>query len=372
MINYQQDRMGVAEGIALVFVVTFKSVFLSEPVRSIVNGAGLAWLIVFLHGMVLLGLLLLMLQVFKHYPGCDLLEVAERILGKWGAWLVGIYYVCLFVFNSALNLRQFAENTLLTALPQIEFKVIAFWYGVAAAVLVYFGVESLARALYTILPFIVSAVIIVLLLLRPFYQIYFLAPWLGTGIGQVISFSLKVVGIDLPAVLLLVLATRFPNLAVVKNAAIFGLTISTVLKSLSTLVFCMVFGTAVGQEKVLPFYEMARLVYLSRYLQRVEALFIILWVIVGLGCIAVTSYLGTYLLARLLRLPDLKPLIPIMAMISIELASWPPDIISVIELDEKLIETYATWGAYGVPAIFIAAYWFKQRQRKGGKAWVGG
>jgi hypothetical protein len=126
----------------------------------------------------------------------------------------------------------------------------------------------------------------------------------------------------------------------------------------------MVFGVSVGREKVLPFFEMARLVYLSRYLQRIEALFIMLWVVAGVLGIAVDVYMGLYLLTRLLHLPSMRPILPIVMIILVELGMMPPDIVTAIELENLVISTYFKIGLYVIPAILLITAWFKNRKKR--------
>jgi hypothetical protein len=130
-------------------------------------------------------------------------------------------------------------------------------------------------------------------------------------------------------------------------------------------VFLIVFGVTVGQEKALPFYEMARLVYLGRFFQRVEALFIILWVIYGILAIAMNLYIGLYLYTRLFKLETMRPLIPTTVILIASLASLPTDVTAVIQLEVQAVQTVFNVGLYGIPGIlFLASLWQDRRKRR--------
>ncbi|TWH51860.1 GerAB/ArcD/ProY family transporter [Sporomusa sp. KB1] len=359
--SYQPGRMGMAEAIALVFVVTFPGIFLSLPSQTIENFGELSWLVALVSGLTTMAMLFLLIYVFNRIPG-DLFYVSKQLLGRFGAWLISIYYIALFFSMDVFWIRQFAENTLITALPGINFQLAVGWYGLSAAVLVYFGIEALARGAYVILPFVIIGILTVFALLGSFYKPYYLFPWQGAGLAATIKQS-AIFGINAGALLLLVLASSFQNSRVLKAATIFGLGGSVLLKATAFAAFTMIFGKAVAMEKTLLFFEMARFIYLTRYIQRIESLFIILWVIIGILAIAVTLYIGLYLITRLGNLPTMRPLIPTVTIILTELAMLPPDVNSIITIERVMMNSYYDIGIYIIPLLLFAITMLKGKRR---------
>lgn len=361
--SFQTGKMGVAEGIGLVFVITFCKVFLSLPAQSTELSAGLSWISPILSGLPVLGAILMLNYVFRWFPG-DIYSISVKLLGKWGAWIICLAYSGIFLSNAALLMRQFAENTLLTALPNAEFSFIIIFYGVAAGLLVYLGIEAIARSSYLLLPFICGGMLVILLLLSPMYNTYNLTPWKGNGLAAAAGYGLLTAAANIGALVPVIFATAFQNFRTLNLCALFGLGISLCLKGLFFVVYLMVFGVAFAQEKTLPFFETARLVYLSRYLQRIEAIFILLWVIVGVISIAISLYVGIYLISRLLNLPAMSPLVPVVMLALVQAAMIPADVVTTIELDSRLLTTYHNFGVYFIPGLLFAAAWFKKLRKK--------
>ncbi len=362
--SYQPGRMGIAEGTALLAALTSGRAFLSTPVEMLECGAGLAWLLTFIATLAaLLPTYIFIIYVNKNIPG-DIVDVTRRLLGKIGTWVVVLYYVAAFLFNAASLLRQFAESTLLTALPFLDFHLAIFSYATVAALAIYWGIEGLARAAYATLPFGFGAFIVLFALLIPTFNVHNLLPWQGTGVWRVIKEGLRHAGASTGAMILVIMAPMFQNFQTLRTATVFGMIIGGAMRTSLVLVFILVFGVQVGREKVIPFYEMARLVYLSRFIQHIEALFIIMWVIAGVFSIAASMYASLYLLVRLFKLPAMQPIIPVVTVILVELAQWQPDVGSVIKLDNQAIVTWLNIGIYVIPTILIiATFW----QRKRGK-----
>lgn len=360
--SYQSGKMGVAAGISLVILITSPFIFLSTPAQTLEIGKGLAWGIPLIAGVPAAVMLLAMLGIMDKVSG-DFCTVCEKLVGRFGAVIIMLYYIGLFFCDAVLLLRQFAENTLLTALPRTEFTYVIVIYMIVVATMTYMGLAGILRTNYAIMPFGILGLLMVLVLLIPFYNVYHLLPWQGAGLGKVITAGLLGAGAQAGVFSLVILAPFFQNLKTIRTAMLFGLSMSIILKTLVVLGFLLAFSTLAGREKVLPFFEMARLVYLSRYLQRIESLFILQWVIVGVSAIALNFYLGNYLISRLFNLPTIRPLIPIVSIIVAEIAILPPDITTVIVLDEVIITSYFNLGIYVIPPILIAAAILKRRKK---------
>lgn len=359
MKHYQPGRMGMADGIGLTFVFTLSVVFLTLPSQELASSAGLAWLEVLIHSLTSLVMLFIVLYVCRHVPG-DLYTVCKVLLGKWGARTVLAYFCGAFFGDCTLLLRQFAENTLLTALPYAEFAIVITAYAVIAGLLVYIGIEGISRASYLLLPFVVVSLILVLVFLSPFYNMNRLSPYAGMGFSQCITSGLMLAGVNFGILLLPLLASSFQTVPTMAAGGLFGVGLNTALHSVSVLVYTAVFGVQMGQESVLPFFAMARTIYLNRYLQHLEAFFIILWVIIGTLTIAIDLFCGLYCLTRLGNLPALRPLIPIVTIGLTQLAMVPPDIHTAIELFSSIVYYYNI-GMYAVPLLLLAALLIRRK-----------
>ncbi len=358
--NYRSGRMGMAEGIGLIFAINFPLVFLGTPAFLAEAAGPLSWATP-LVGALAAGALLWTLQaLLARYPG-DLLSLAGRLLGRSAVYPVGLFFFFAFFATACLWTREFAENTLLTALPRTEFSAIVLVYGFAAIVVVYLGVEAMSRATFLILPFAVVGLFLVFAGLGPEMRHYYLFPILGNGLPSLIQTTSLFVGGSAPSALLMLLAPAFQNAKTIQAAIIFGFGGSAVLRSIANAVYVMTFSASIGSEKTLPFYEMARLIYINRYVQRVEAVFILLWVIIGVLGIAACLYGSLYTLARLFRLPSPKPILLPLGLLMVQIASIPPDAGMVLSLGATLFTTILAPG-FALIVVAFSIAWLRRRK----------
>jgi len=361
--SYQSGKMGIAEGIGLVFFVSFVPVFLSIFSITVDKAKGAAWMIPLINGPLVFSTFLGVLYAMKRVPD-DLVEVSKQLLGNVGAWLISGFYLWSFWMEAVLLLREFAENTLLTAVPYMEFSYTILFYSVISVILLYLGIEPIARASYILTPFVLLGIVLVVGLVSPRFIGWHLLPWQGPGLASVVTSGIMVSGFNIGIFMIPIIARSFKNINTMRSAVVYGLSLSILSRMTIVLSYTLVFGVMVGREKVLPFFELTRLVYVSRYLQRIESLFILMWVICGIVAITVNLYIVLYILSRLFNLPTIRPIIIPVVLVSIQAAMLPPDLTTIIVFHGKLVTTVYNVGTFAIPGLLFIAALLKRRRRR--------
>jgi len=360
--TYGTGKLGIAEGIALVFSLVIPRLFLSGLSNVLQESGQLLWLSMIIYTIIPLVVFYMMVYVHNNISG-DIVAVCEQLVGKLGSWVIIVAYIGMFLGNSALILRQYAEYTLTTALPEVEFQLVIIWYTVSIGIICYLGIEALCRSAYIVLPIVLGGLAVVFVLLAPYYVVYNLTPWQGNGIMVAIRIGINDVGFNLGILSLIFLSSAFQNTKTIKIIALYVTGGAVMLRIVFTLVYTMVFGVEAGAEKAMPFFEMARLVYLNEYFQRIEALFIVVWVISGLLSIAGFLFIGLYLIAFLLKLPTLRPIVPLGIVIIANLAMLPPDIGYAVQVDQLIVQL-SKIGIYVFPVVLFFMTLVKKRRKK--------
>lgn len=359
--SYRPGSAGLAEGLALVFMLTVPRVFLTALTAVLEQGAQFGWVAVLLGGVFSLVMFFVLFYVSARVPG-DLLDICQRVLGRPAARLIAVFYMLLFWGNAVLLFREYTENTLITALPFFNFQLVVAYYTLAVGALMYLGFGAIIRTSYVFLPYLLMGMAGVSLLLIPYYNFYHLLPWLGNGPAAAAKLSVTAAGYNFGVLAIIILAPTFQAARTVRAAAVYGLALSVGIKVLYMIVYVLVFNTSVGTEKTMPFFEMARLVYLSRYLQHVEAPLILLWAVIGMLAIAASLYVALYLFARLLDLPALRPLAPLATLLTASLSMLFMAVPDVVRLD-SLFNYAANFGLYVIPAVILAAAFRRGREK---------
>ena len=109
------------------------------------------------------------------------------------------------------------------------------------------------------------------------------------------------------------------------------------------------------------------MIYMGRFLQRIEVAFVFLWVISACIYLALSGYTATVIIKDMLKLPSHKPLLPAFAILGFTFALVPSDIPQATHVDFMIVKTYGGLILFVVPLILLLV-----DRVKGGRDTTGG
>lgn len=364
MIN--EGKFGPSEAIILLAVSNIARVFLPYPRFLMELGGPAAWmapvggLVIALVGVYVMSL------VLKNKPDKTIIEITEDAFGPVAGTAANLVTISFFLSVSMTFTREFSEALIVSALPETPISVISLTYLAVGILGAYLGIEAMARAARLTAPYVFGGIAVLLISLSPQWNIHNLFPLFGNGLYQVFglgSFSTAALTeIILAAVLVQAMGgpDKFGMIGY-KSMSIAFLLLSGLLAAI-----VLTLGRDYAMESTLPFYSVSRNIYLGIFFQRVEALFVIIWSIIGGIKIALTLYGAAVSLARTLKLPDYRPLIWPLGLIIFITSLLPPDMPSAVKLDSDFLRPFAMLPNYLLPLLIVAVYWLKRRSGRAG------
>ena len=262
--------------------------------------------------------------LLRRFPGEDLVGIAAKSLGPIpGGLLVG--FVVLFIFfTAAAALREIGETVVGTALPQVPLTAIAVTFAVVMALTGWWGLEAIARVASFAAPYLLIGGTVLLLLQIPNMKLDYLAPLWGPGLGRLAINGLLRSSILSELVLLGFLAPAVARKKIVPSG-LYLIILAVILLTGTMVIGQMVFPPSVAAENTFPFYELGRSIYFGRFYQRVEFLYLLVWIVITLLSLTVRFYFSVIGLAKILKLPYYQPLIPLAALATLGGALLFPD-----------------------------------------------
>lgn len=362
----KEGTIGPAEVIILLTVSSIARAFQPYP-RYLVETCGYAAWMAPLGGLVvaLIGVFVLS-QVLKKSPGNTIVEITEQACGPVIGITFNLVTAVFFMAVSAVFIREFSEALIIAALPDTPISVISTAYIVVGLLGAYLGIEALARTARLTYLYVLGGIAFLLLALIPQWNFNNFFPFFGTGPAAVFGLgtysTAGITEVILAAVLVQTYGGEKQFGKIGSLSMLIGFTILMAL--MMTMILAL--GRNVATEATLPFYSLSRNIYLGRFFQRVEALFVIIWSIVGGLKIALTLYGASAVLARTLKLPDYRPLIWPLGLCIFIISLLPPDMPAAIQLDVAVLRPYALVPNYLLPLLVLAALWFRRRGKHAG------
>ena len=362
----REGTFGPAEAVILLAISNIARFFLPYP-RNLVEIAGSAAWMTLLGGLVLaLAGIYVMSVILNKYPGKTIIEITEEVFGPAVGMLFNLVTVSFFLAVGTLFTREFSEAMIIAALPETPVSVISVAFlamGLAGA---YLGIEILARTSRLSYLYVLGGIVLILLAIIPQCNPDNLFPLFGKGplpvFGAGSLSAAAITEVILAAVLVQAMggAKQFRSIGFRAMLIAYGLGAAF----LATLTMAINYHSLT--EFTLPFYKLSRLIYLGRFFQRVEAVFVIIWSVVGALKIALTLYGAAVSLARLLKLPDYRPLIWPLGLLMFMVSLLPPDLPSMIRIDLDFLRPFALLPNYVLPVLVLIIFQLRRWLRRAG------
>jgi len=352
-------RFGSVEAAALLIYWNLARTFLPFPKDFIDIGMSAAWLPVLLSTATVLGFLGLTVLVLRHYRRETMVEVAEDLFGPAGGVVTGVLLTGMFAVETGLILRQYSEAMLITALPRTTISVVTGGFLLTAAWVAYLGLEPMARTCRITLPHFAGGILLLMLALIPMWNWQHLFPFWGRGLAMVpatLGFSTNTS--VLLATLLLPVTGDWRQVA---KAGLWGIVFGYLILLIVVVSTVLVFTPEVARQFSLPFFSVSKNIYVGRYLQHIEAIYIIIWGVVGVLRLATGLYAAAEFFRRAFRLPYYQPLLWPLGVLIFIISLIPASFAAAYRLDELLLR--ADWLPVGVlPLVLLAAVLLKGRR----------
>ncbi|AEG60598.1 GerAB/ArcD/ProY family transporter [Desulforamulus ruminis] len=247
----------------------------------------------------------------SRFPQETPVEYAPRLLGRYLGKLVGLIFACYFYYVAYFVQRQFTELMSTTYLFNTPVLVNIGLLTLIACYALYLGMEPLARTNTVITCFFLISIVVIFLLILKHIRLENFTPLLATPPGKILFGALSPGSWFGECAVILMLA---PFLADKKKIA--RITFGAVLIVFFSMVLVTIgavglFGPETTSRLVFPTFSLARYTMIETFmsLDRVDVLFMAVWVAGMAFKLTTFFYAGTLAFAQLFGLKSYRPLI---------------------------------------------------------------
>lgn len=368
--SYRIGKVSVGEAVALIGMLLVPEIYLTEPSLMIGFTGSAAWISKIISSLLVIGVLLAILKMYSCYVNrfadgqmVTFPAFLKGLLGKHLGFLLLLLWAVLFEVETVLTLREFADHTLITALKANSLRVVTLFFAGSILLIAYAGLEVILRSAYVFFVIGLAAMIFIFVLLFPSYEPLQLFPWQGYGLATTVKYSMLDMGMGAQAIALFFIAPHFQNIRTLKKGILYGIGYATVMKVLVFMMAIMVFGIVASPERGLLYYELARYVNISQYLQRIDSVFIIVWLSAGLLSTVLTQYFSVILCQGAFQLKDTKVLLSISVLLTAALAMMPDSIAQTIHW-RSFLSYYITMSFFLATFLILGIGYYMKCRRK--------
>ncbi|MDQ2087281.1 endospore germination permease [Herbivorax sp. ANBcel31] len=348
-----EGKLGSSEVIWLLVITISVKVFFAGPLIIFRNTGTSAWYTMLISAIFATVGFTIIYMLLKKYPGKNILEIYEKVLGRFLGSVFSFSLILIMLFSASLRLREFGEVQKIYMFAKTPISFLLVFFVIVLIFLSFLGLESIARYSKLISFLIFTAFILIIILSTQLYQVHRLFPALGYGIDKTIYHGFIRMSEYGDIIIIAIIAKSLHGLAQIKKIGYLSILISALVISIAFLAFSMTFSYYIGQEIIGPMYVMTSLVRYGLFFERVESLFMFIWSLGSIVSVTLMFYMSLFIYCHVFRISDKKPLIVPFAIILFTLSMIPKGISSLVDIYLKYIRELGGIFYFALPLIVL-------------------
>lgn len=344
--------------ICVISIIT--KIFLGVPRTLIQEGGSAAWLLTLLAAVFASTGIFFLVKLLRKFPGKNIIEIAQILWGAPGRIIVALLLALFFLLVSTIVVREFSETMLITVLPRTPISVIIFFFIAAMVMGSYNGLEVITRASTILFPFIIGGILSILLLASNFYDFNNLFPVFGTGVGKLLWHSPGRSSLFTDLIFVGLIASSVSDTEKIGSKVWMGFAFSALLFVVVEILYISAITTEAGSKLYIPLFQLARIIYMGRFVQRIEALYIFIWFFTGALQLSIALYSMATALCRGFRIPIYQPLLFPLGLIVFSASFIPQDLLQATQLDLAILQDASAVPIWGLTGMLFLTSLFKK------------
>ena len=303
--NYKIQKY---EAICLILIIMVNKLILNIPFY-IINLVGTGAIVNLLYiGFLGLIFVFILNSLFKNFPNADIIDISEFVGGKFLKSFISLLFVLSFFLVSYITLTDFANTLKIVYFQESPLIFILLFFMAAILIANLVGLKSIIRTISLVIPFTIISIIITLFGVQDHFSIDKFVPIFGYNYkttflnGLLNIFSLYVITYYYFIMPLLNNPTDY------KKITIISYIISWIILFSTSICILTLFPITKNVEALNAIYLLARRIELGDFLQRLDALFVLLWLISILCYLSLSIFMINRIIQKNTQLQDSKML----------------------------------------------------------------
>lgn len=299
---------GSWEAVCLIVNMIFVQAILYFPKDAASIGGSAGWMIPVIITVIAFIYFAIASGFYGNTGSLDLLEISERSVGRVFKIIVGMLAAFFLILIEASLLGVFSHSLKVISLDKSPMSYVLALFLIGMVVAAYYGIEVVARISAFIVPACIAGFILITIGVIPDFNTDNLYPLFGNGVASIINGSTFSLCVFSPLMVIFFMVPFFRG-RYINRVSYLSVAISGMLLLWSTLAFLLTFPYDMAVDKKIPVFQMARLIEIGNYVQRVESIFVLVFSLSSILYMGTLFAFITHIIAKALDLDRPQPII---------------------------------------------------------------
>lgn len=331
-----EQKIGNIEAIALILAVMINHIILNLPKSIIQSTSSGAIVNVIFITLVAFGIVYLICQLLKNFPGLDIFDIAKFLGGKWLKVVIGILFICYIIFTVSTILRSFSEMLKIIFFPRTPVQVIMLLLLIAIVIVNKLGFRPIARSNLFFMPIVLFSIFFIFIANFGNYTAQRIFPLLGNGMVTTFLSGLSNLFAFGGIAYLYFIPPYLKEQKDYSKIAFSAVGISAIFLLMSVTTLLLIFPLITSSEEILPLYLASRFIEFGRFFQRLDATFVFIWIISMASYLSIAFHFSTSIFKSITNLQSSKWIIGLLASFSFGFALLPENLKQISFLENTV------------------------------------
>lgn len=321
-----EQKIGSIEAIALIITVMINHIILNLPKSIIKSTSSGAIINVIFISVVALGIVYLICQLLKNFPSFDIFDIAKFLGGKWLKTLIGILFLCYILFTASIVLRNFSETLKIIFFPRTPVMIIMLLILLSVVIVNKLSFTPIVRANLFFTPAVLFSIFFIFVANIENFTVQRALPILGNGVVTTFLSGLSNLFAFGGISYLYFIPPYLKETKDLSKVAFSSVITSGVFLLMSVSTLLLMFPLVTSSEEVTPLYFASRFIEFGRFFQRLDAIFVFIWIISMTSYLSISLYFATSIFQKITNIQSLKWTIGIFASLTFGIALLPKNL----------------------------------------------
>jgi len=294
------------EAVCLIVIIMINKLILNIPYHiSSLVGTGSGVNVIYV-GIIDLIFVLILNKLLKKFQNSDILDISEYLGGKTFKLVIGIFFIIFFFFVSFITLIDFCKMLQIIYFNNFSIIYITLFFIIAAGVINLIGFKSIIRTACLIVPFALISILVSFFGGFEKFSFENFVPFFGYNYRTTfITGSINIYSMYIIAYFYF-LTPLLKDSINLKKITIISYSICWILLFLTIISILTLFPITNGTQSINTLYLLSRKIEVGTYIQRVDTLFILVWIMCIFSYLSITIFFINRIIRKMTNILDEK------------------------------------------------------------------
>lgn len=360
-----KSKIGTLEAIMLVLTIIVTHTISSLP-REILVTTKSATII----NLIFVSILAIMFSYFivklmKNFGGSDIIDISEYLGGKVLKNIIGIIFIIYFLVTSSILLRNFCESIKIIYYPMTNIVFILSLFVLAVCTANRLDFNASLKTNLLIIPLVLVSIVFLFFANMNKFVPQRIFPIFGDGLFNTFVLGLTNLSAFGGISFLYFLPPYLKQPEKMKKVALISIGLSAIYLILCVSTLLFMFSFFINTNEITPLYNATRYIEFGSFFQRLESLFLLIWILAFACYLSITSKFSMSIFKKLTNIETKKPLIDIFGILILGITLIPKNYAISDKFETQVYPSLVLGIAFclGI-SILILANIMKRKQTK--------